>query len=174
MAGYTQAEKKGVGMSTSSTEAITSRSDPPLYVVTAEASGEVSGCLAGFVTQASISPFRFLVCISKVNHTFRIAERSKGLALHLLGADQRALAAVFGTETGDVVDKFSQVAWRAGLTGAPVLSECAAWVEGSIINRMSGGDHEAFLITVTDGGAGAMHGTFRQGDAAGFVPGHPA
>ena len=30
---------------------------------------EMSGCLAGFVTQCSIYPLNFLVCISKVNHT---------------------------------------------------------------------------------------------------------
>ena len=27
----------------------------------------------GFVTQASINPVRFIVCVSKVNHTFGVA-----------------------------------------------------------------------------------------------------
>ena len=70
--------------------------------------------LAGFVTQASIDPVRFIVCISKINHTFGVAVRSTGLGLHLLGADQRATASLFGEQTGDVIDKFERVQWRRG------------------------------------------------------------
>jgi hypothetical protein len=47
-------------------------------------------------------------------------------------------------------------------------------VEGSIINRMSAGDHEAFLMTVTDGGRGSHKGHFMLKDASGFEPGQPA
>jgi hypothetical protein len=38
---------------------------------------------------------------------------------------------------------------------------------------MDGGDHEAFLINVQDGGAGTHEGCFMMRDAAGFEPGHP-
>ena len=145
----------------------------PLYVVTASAGGQRSGCVAGFVTQSSLKPVRFLICISKVNHTFAIAEKSEGLALHLLGADQRDVASLFGEQSGDDVDKFERVQWSEGRAGVPVLSECAAWIAGRVINRMSVGDHEAFLITVTDGGAGTHEGQFMLRDAADFEPGHP-
>ena len=59
--------------------------DYPLYVVTAVADDQVSGCLAGFVTQSSIEPVQFLICISKLNHTFGTARSSRGLGLHVLG-----------------------------------------------------------------------------------------
>ena len=75
--------------------------DYPYYVVTVRApDADMSGCLAGFVTQCSIHPPNFLVCISKVNHTLSVAERSPGMGLHLLGADQSAMACLFGEETG--------------------------------------------------------------------------
>jgi hypothetical protein len=38
---------------------------------------------------------------------------------------------------------------------------------------MSVGDHEAFLITITDGGAGSHQGRFMLRDAGDFEPGHP-
>jgi flavin reductase (DIM6/NTAB) family NADH-FMN oxidoreductase RutF len=145
----------------------------PLYVVTAQADDELSGCLAGFVTQCSMDPVRFLVCISKINHTFVLARRSAGLALHLLGSDQREVASLFGEQTGDVIDKFAAVQWEKGVTGAPVLSDCAAWIEGRVIDRMSGGDHEAFLIAVVAGGGGNHSGRFMLADATDFEPGHP-
>ena len=108
------------------------RVDFPYYVVTVRtADGEMSGCLAGFVTQCSIDPPNFLVCIAKVNHTFDVAERSVAMGLHLLGDEQHELARVFGEETGDLVDKFAQCDWRLGPTGAPLLVESAVSMEGS-------------------------------------------
>jgi flavin reductase (DIM6/NTAB) family NADH-FMN oxidoreductase RutF len=147
--------------------------DYPLYVVTASAGHEVSGCLAGFVTQSSIKPAQFLICISKLNHTFGTARASGGLGLHLLGSDQRDVASHFGELTGDDVDKFEGIAWAPGKTGAPILSACAAWIEGSTIGRMDAGDHEAFLINVQDGGVGPHEGCFTSRRAAGFEAGHP-
>jgi len=147
--------------------------DYPLYVVTARAGDEVSGCLAGFVTQSSIKPVRFLICISKLNHTFGTARSSRGLGLHVLGSDQRDVASHFGELTGDEVDKFEGIAWAPGRTGAPILTECAAWIEGSTVARMDGGDHEAFLISVEAGGAGRHEGCFTLRDASGFKAGHP-
>jgi flavin reductase (DIM6/NTAB) family NADH-FMN oxidoreductase RutF len=145
----------------------------PLFVVTARADDEVSGCLAGFVTQSSMDPVHFLVCISKINHTFGVAQRSVGLGLHLLGSDQREVASLFGEQTGDLIDKFAAVRWVPGVTGVPVLTECAAWVEGRIIDHMSAGDHEAFLIAVADGGGGTHPGRFMLTDATDFEAGHP-
>jgi flavin reductase (DIM6/NTAB) family NADH-FMN oxidoreductase RutF len=147
--------------------------DYPLYVVTARVEDQLSGCLAGFVTQSSIKPVQFLICISKLNHTFGTALRSSGLGLHLLGSEQRDVAAHFGELTGDEVDKFEGVGWSAGQTGVPILSESAAWVEGPVVARMDGGDHEAFLIKVQNGGAGPHKGCFMLSDASEFQPGHP-
>jgi flavin reductase (DIM6/NTAB) family NADH-FMN oxidoreductase RutF len=155
-------------------DAMTSTANYPLYVVTAADDDEISGCLAGFVTQSSIEPVRFIICISKSNHTFAVAENSASLALHLLGSDQRAMASLFGETTGDVVDKFAGVAWTRGGNGAPVLADCAAWIEGSVVNRMSAGDHEAFFVTVSDGGPGTHRGCLMLDDAGDFTPGHRA
>ncbi len=134
-----------------SAEAIVEQGDHPLYVVTAAAGHEMSGCLVGFLTQSSMTPVRLLVCISTANHTFGVAERAAGLAVHALGADQLDMARHFGETTGDVVDKFSHLSWESGITGAPVLTECAAWAEGRTLRRMSAGDHEAFLISLDRG-----------------------
>jgi flavin reductase (DIM6/NTAB) family NADH-FMN oxidoreductase RutF len=93
------------------------RVDYPYFVVTAlTEEGALGGCLAGFVTQCSVDPPNFLVCISKVNHTYAIAEGSAAMGLHLLGTDQEELARRFGEETGDRVDKFAGLDWAPGDT----------------------------------------------------------
>ena len=51
--------------------------DYPMYVVTAAVPDERerSGCLVGFATQCSMDPPRMIVCLSRTNHTYRVAQR---------------------------------------------------------------------------------------------------
>ena len=151
------------------------RIDYPFYVVTVRSeAAEMSGCLAGFVTQCSIDPPNFLVCVSKVNHTLAVAERSSGMGLHLLGSDQVDLARLFGEESGDQVDKFASVDWRLGPTGAPLLVDSAVSMEGQILGHFSVGDHEAFLMRAVRSVAGGHPGLLTLRNAPPLKPGHPA
>jgi flavin reductase (DIM6/NTAB) family NADH-FMN oxidoreductase RutF len=155
--------------------AFTDRVDYPLLVITtASPTGELSGCLVGFATQCSIVPPRFLVCVSKVNHTFFASERSDGVALHLLGSEQSALASLFGEETGDSVAKFDRCAWSPGATGVPVLDDCAAWLECRVLDRFDVGDHRALLVRPLAGGAGDRAGVLTYRTAPDLEAGHPA
>jgi flavin reductase (DIM6/NTAB) family NADH-FMN oxidoreductase RutF len=158
-----------------SLDAFTHRLDYPLFVVTAtSAGGERSGCLAGFVTQCSMIPVRFLVCISKLNRTYFVAERASSLALHQLGRDQVEMASLFGERTGDAIDKFQHCQWSPGRTGSPILAECAAWLEGPILHHFSVGDHQAFEIGPVGAGDGTRQGLLTHGAIPLFDPGHPA
>jgi flavin reductase (DIM6/NTAB) family NADH-FMN oxidoreductase RutF len=149
--------------------------DYAYFVVTVRSpETEMSGCLAGFVTQCSIDPPNFLVCISKVNHTLAVAESSTGMGLHLLGRQQVELARLFGEQTGDVVDKFAAVDWRLGSTGAPLLVEAAVSMESQILGHFSVGDHEAFLLRGVRAVAGDRAGLLTFRGAPPLHPGHPA
>ncbi|XRQ16231.1 flavin reductase family protein, partial [Actinomadura welshii] len=109
--------------------------------------GSPAGCLVGFTTQTSIEPFRFLVCLSRQNQTYRTAEAATVLAVHVLGRDedQRELAALFGSETGDEVDKFARCSWQPGPEGVPLLSGAQRHLVGRILERVTLGDHAGFL-----------------------------
>lgn len=147
--------------------------DPPVLVVTAASGEEHSGCLVGFATQCSILPPRLLVCLSVVNHTARVAAMASSLGVHVLGSGQRVIASIFGEETGDATDKLAQVQWHVGSTGAPLLSECAAWCEGIVLERVPLGDHVGYLLAISDGAQGSAPGTLRQSDVSSFAAGHP-
>ncbi len=154
--------------------ALIERLDYPMFVVTASDGIRHSGCLVGFATQCSIEPYRFVVCLSVENHTYRVAKRSRGLGVHLLGADQLALAALFGHETGDEVDKFSRCRWRRGATGVALLPDCAAWLEGTIEDQVPLGDHVGMVLAPIDGGGGPAGGLLTYSRTAAIEPGHPA
>ncbi len=119
--------------------------DVPMFVVTAASGGERSGCLVGFSTQTSIDPPRFLVCISRANHTFGVAMAADVLGVHLLRAGDHAMAERFGARTGDHVDKFAGLDVADGPGGAPVLGGLD-WFAGRVLARWDGGDHVACLL----------------------------
>lgn len=93
------------GDGTAAFERMMARLDFPMFVVTTRAGTERSGCLVGFACQASIRPPRFLVGLSKLNHTYRVARRANHLAVHLLTRRNRELAGLFGAETGDRIGR---------------------------------------------------------------------
>ena len=145
-----------------------------MLVVTAAAAGERAGCLVGFATQCSIDPPRFAVWIYRKNHTFRVAEQAGTLAVHFLSADDGELAALFGGETGDEVDKFARCRWREGPGGAPVLEGCARWFTGEVIERIPTDDHVGFLLTPLSVHCGPWSGQLGFQSARSISPGHEA
>ncbi|WP_416069827.1 flavin reductase family protein [Streptomyces sp. AK02-01A] len=150
--------------------------DYPMYIVTAASGGNRAGCLVGFASQCSISPERYMVWLSKANHTFRVARSASFLGVHLLTPDQYELARLFGEETGDTVDKFAGVPWHGGIGGTPVLARIPAWFVGRVERHTDGGDHVGFLLSPVDGDARAARrgALLRLSDVLGLSPGHPA
>lgn len=156
---------------------ITAALDYPMLVVTTASGGERSGCLVGFHTQCSIDPPRFLVCISKANHTFALARRAGTLVMHFLTDDDLELAKLFGEETGDEVDKFALYDWRPGPDGVPVLAGVSGWLAARVLDRLDAGDHLALLVEPFAGEAGEPGERPRQlgfQDVREMEPGHPA
>jgi flavin reductase (DIM6/NTAB) family NADH-FMN oxidoreductase RutF len=149
--------------------------DTPMFIVTAahRDTAARAGCLVGFASQCSIAPDRFVVWLSQRNYTYRIAQHARILAVHGLGAEQRHLAGLFGTQTGDEVDKFARCSWRAGPGGVPIVDECPRWFVGDILERAAWGDHTGFLLAPREvagaDGAPLMYSAVRD-----LTAGHPA
>ncbi|MGC4936016.1 flavin reductase family protein [Gordonia sp. DT30] len=126
--------------------------DYPVFVVTTGSRDGRSGCLVGFATQISIDPRRFLVGISRSNHTFTVAASADHLAVHLISREHRELATLFGGTTGDAVDKFAHCRWTHGPYGLPVLTDAAMWFAGRVVDRLDLGDHTGYLLEPDGGG----------------------
>ena len=158
-------------------DAVVSSLEPPMVVVTVAVDGERSGCLVGFHSQCSISPTRYAVWISKANHTYEVAVHAGHLAVHLLADTDRDLAALFGTTTGDEVDKFAECEWTEGPGGVPLLDRCPRRI---VLRRTGffdeGSDHVCFAgepVEVEVGGEGAFR-SLRLPAVDGLTPGHEA
>ena len=156
-------------------DALVSRFDPAMVVVTTAQGGERSGCLVGFHAQSSIEPRRYSVWLSRANHTYRVALLASHLAVHALSADDRELAEHFGSLTGDQVDKFAGLDWTPGPDGVPLLDRCP---HRMVVRRVTlvddGGDHVCFVTEPVVAESGGPFMPMRLRVAAAIDPGHPA
>ena len=147
--------------------------DYPMFIVTTRASdGERAGCLIGFTTQCSINPPRVLVCLSKANRTYRVAQRADVLAVHFVPAAASRLADLFGARTGDDHDKFADCAWKDGPLGIPILEECRNWFAGRVLERLDLGDHCGFLLDPIEVSFEIPQAEFTFHRAQRIAPGH--
>ena len=120
--------------------------DYPVVVVTTQAAGQPAGCLVGFATQTGVVPPRFLVGLAKGSHTFGIASLSQHMAVHVLSRRHRALAELFGSQTGHQLNKFDRCSWRAHLHRMPMLDDAIAGFVGRIVDRFDVKDHVAYVL----------------------------
>jgi flavin reductase (DIM6/NTAB) family NADH-FMN oxidoreductase RutF len=147
--------------------------DYPMFIVTAAQGGERAGCLVGFATQCSIDPPRFLVCLSKVNRTYRVAREADAVAVHFVPAEAAPLAELFGGETGDRIDKFERCKWTPGPGGIPLLDDCPDRFVGAVRERVDGGDHVAYFLEPITAEYGHEAGQFTFHRAKRIEAGHP-
>ena len=149
--------------------------DVPMIVVTASDGKRIAGCLVGFSGQSSIVPPRYTVYLSKLNHTYRVAQRSTHLMVHFLASDQLRLARHFGELTGDDSSKFDGVRWTPGPDGStPRLTECHTYLWGRIDRRhFRDGDHAAYILEPLRTRVARGFEPFRFHKAQRIDPGHP-
>ncbi len=154
-------------------DALVGRLDQPMAVVTTASGRERAGCLIGFHSQCSIHPRRYALWLSKANHTFRVAMLADHVAVHLLRDVNTNLAELFGTHSGDDVDKFERCEWTEGPGGVPLLDRCP--------NRMvarrtalldEGSDHVCVVTEPVEVTGSGDFTPLRTTDVAYLDPGH--
>lgn len=152
--------------------------DPAMVVVTTADDTERAGCLVGFHFQSSMDPPRYEVRLSKANHTYRVARQAAHLAVHLLPDDDRGreLAELFGTLSGDDVDKFAELDVDEGPSGVPLLADCPnRFVLERAVLLDDGGDHVSIVgIPVRAAAADDIEALrpLRLSQVTDLVPGH--
>ena len=156
-------------------DSLASLLDYPMFIVTTAVGRHPAGCLVGFASQTSIDPARFLVGLSRRNHTFTVAQNADHLAVHLLLREDLPLAELFGGTTGDSTDKFARCAWHDGPAGMPILDAAPAWFVGRIVGRFDLGDHAGHLLKPVTGNAPDELGELmKYSDVRDMKPGHEA
>ena len=124
-----------------------------LYVLTAaNAKGEVAAGTVNWVTQVAFDPPLVVVGVKTDSHAHPLIKETKAFALNVLGKGQQATAFTFFKPAELKDGKISGEAYRAGSTGAPILTSTPAYVECTLESTVEIGDHSVFVGKVVDAG----------------------
>jgi flavin reductase (DIM6/NTAB) family NADH-FMN oxidoreductase RutF len=149
--------------------------DPAMAIVTTVSGDERAGCLIGFHAQCSIDPPRYVVWLSKANLTYRVALRAQHVAVHFLPEGAVDLARLFGTVSGDEVDKFARCAWEPGPGGVPLLGDCTNRFAAERLTLLDdGSDHVCLVLAPIEVEAGDGFRPLRLSEVEHLQPGHDA
>ena len=111
-------------------------------VTTRDAAGAPVGITANSFNSVSLTPPLVLWSLSRGAGSMPTFERGSHYAIHILGAEQHALAERFSTKA---IDRFAGVPFRDGAGGAPVLEGAAAVFECFNRSQYEEGDHVIFV-----------------------------
>jgi len=116
-------------------------------IVTAiDSEGRKIGLTANSFNSVSLSPPLVLWSLSKQSSSMPGLQSAPAYAINVLAGDQRVLAERFARKG---IDRFDGVAWRPGLSGAPLIDGAVATFECRQRSHHDEGDHLIFVGEVT-------------------------
>jgi flavin reductase (DIM6/NTAB) family NADH-FMN oxidoreductase RutF len=127
------------------------------------ADGQPVGLTVSSFNSVSLAPPLVLWSLTLTSSSFRTMEACQHYAINVLAADQLELAKRFATRKG--ADRYTDVPWRPGANGAPLIDGCTAWFECFNRSQYREGDHCIFVGEVEHcGHTPAMPLVFHAGD----------
>lgn len=111
-------------------------------VTSLDRDGEPCGLTATSVCSVSLEPTLVLVSVDRASGTHAGLLATGVYGVNLLAADQASLAVRFA---GDEADKFRDLEWQAGTTGAPLLDDVPGWLDCTVVREVVAGDHTVFI-----------------------------
>ncbi|MGH7292825.1 MAG: flavin reductase family protein, partial [Myxococcota bacterium] len=95
----------------------------------------------------SLDPPMVLVSIDRRSTSWPPIAEGGQFVVNVLSSQQEDIAKSFARSGGP---KFDGVSWTPGAsTGAPIITDCQAWVECRVWQIYDGGDHEIVAAQVT-------------------------
>lgn len=132
----------------------------PVVAITAVRDGKENGMISDAAVRASIVPTvpRLSVYVHKFNFSHDMIYETGRFALHLLHTKQFDVVRRLGFFSGRDQDKLAGIPHHAGKLGVPILDECFAHFECSVVNVMDTGSSTLFLGDVVAVGRGKAAG----------------
>lgn len=123
-----------------------------LYVISAQADGKVSGCVANTLQQVTSSPARLSITLNKDNYTERLIEKSGYFNGVVLSKDvDMDVIRRFGFQSGKDVQKYEGIESKKDIHGIPYIQQHAtAYFTCKVIKSLDLGTHVLFIGEVMD------------------------
>ena len=114
-----------------------------ITIITTSHGGKLCGFTANSFTSVSLSPMLVSFCLNKESGSFDAFKATKHFSINILAEDQAEISRHFA-KSGD--NKFSEVNYEiSSITGTPLISEAASFIECEKYNEFECGDHFIFI-----------------------------
>ena len=123
-----------------------------VYVISARRGEELNAMTVRMVTQVCAQPPCIAVSVLKRRHTHAFICESRAFVINVLAQGQEMLGGHFGLRSGRDMDKMAGVEFEAGVTGAPILRECSAFLECRLVAAHEMGNTTLFIGEVVSEG----------------------
>lgn len=123
-----------------------------LYVLTSKDGEKLNGQIANTVFQVTSEPPQLVVSVNKKNLTHEFIKKSRIFAVSILSKETPLkFIGHFGFKSGREKDKFAEVRYKMGKTGAPlILDHTLAHIEAEVVGEMDAGTHTLFVGKVVE------------------------
>jgi len=118
-----------------------------MCIVSSKKDGRFNGCIVNTVFQIVPEPPTVAVSVNKQNLTHEYITDSRVFTVSIL-AEGTPLEFIgrFGFRTGRDIDKFEQVRYKIGQTGAPiVLDNTVSFIEAKVVDAIDVETHILFI-----------------------------
>ncbi len=105
------------------------------------------GLAVNAFSSLSLEPPMILVCVALTSRTHPSLMQANEFAVNLLSASQHAVARTFAMSG---IDKFGDLGWSSGRTGAPLIDGCSGYLEATVRERIHTSTHTLFIGDVVD------------------------
>ncbi len=119
-----------------------------IYALTSAHAKQVNAMIASWVSQLSYDPSLIAVAVHPSRYSHALIQKSESFVLHVLKKDQKNLVTRFMEP--DLDTKLEGIDWQKGKTGCPILTDCAAWFECKLTDRIQPGNHTLFIGEIID------------------------
>ena len=121
-----------------------------VYILGVAHEGEVEGATITWLSQASFKPPLIMMGLKKDGRPYELLKQGRTFALSFLEKGQRDLAFAFFKEVDATDTEIGGYAYETADTGAPILLDAPAWLEGKVVSTDETGDHVVVVGEVTN------------------------
>lgn len=119
-------------------------------VVTVRHSTAVRAILVTSFLSVGLDPPTVLVSIKRDGETHRLLEAARVFAVNILHEGQAELAQSLGYANDPEARALRNIPFHVGVTGAPLLNDCACYLDCRVIEAFETRDHTLYVGVVED------------------------
>lgn len=123
-----------------------------LYIISSKSGDKLNGYIANTAFQVTAEPSQIAISCNKDNLSADIISKSKIFSISVLEQDASSdLIGLMGYKTGKDIEKFEDLKYITGKTGAPIVTNhTIAWFDCEVVQSVDVGSHIIFIGKVVD------------------------